>query len=106
MSSSIQKKTSKIPLKAIALAYDNPDCLPQVLASGNNELARLIIEIAKNAEIPITENRELVSLLDQQREASIVSSKTLKVLAEVIAFLYHTDSLWKKNHSKLTAFLE
>ena len=83
------------PLKAIALAYKEPDSLPSVLVSGTDELARLIIEIARNSEIPIQENRELVSLLDKQKSGPIVSPKALKVLSEVVAFLYHTDSLIK-----------
>ena len=79
--------------KAIALAYKEPDALPSVLASGNDELARLIVEIALNAEIPIHENKELVSLLDKQRSGPIVSARALKVLSEVLAFLYHTDRI-------------
>lgn len=93
------------PLKAIALAYDDPDKLPRVLASGNDELARLIIEIAKSAEIPIQENKELISLLEKQKSGPIVSARALKVLAEVIAFLYHTDNVWKKGNLNSAAAL-
>ena len=100
------KVDSPIKMKAIALSYDDPSRLPQVLASGNDELARLIIEIARNAEIPIKENKELVALIEKQKSGPIISSKALKVLAEVIAFLYHTDNLWKQKHSKLASVLE
>ena len=79
-------------LKAFALAYKEPDCLPAVLASGQDALARLIIEIARNANVPVQENQELIALLDKQRHGPIVSPKALKVLSEVVAFLYHTDT--------------
>ena len=91
-----QSGEKQIPLKAIALGYKEKKSLPTVLASGQDELARLILEIARNADIPIQENKELVSLLEKQKPGPIVSPRALKVLAEVIAFLYHSDRLWKE----------
>lgn len=93
---------SKNVFKAIALAYKEPDALPSVLASGNDELARLIVEIAMNAEIPVRENKELISLLDKQKSGPIISPRALKVLSEVLAFLYHTDRLTNDNQKLLT----
>ena len=87
-------------LKAIALAYEDPTKLPMVLASGQDALARLILQIAEDQNIPVQQNKELVALLDKQSSGPILSTKALKVLSEVIAFLYHSDSLWRTQNLK------
>ena len=86
-------------LKAIALSYDDPNTLPKVLASGEAGLAKLIIEIATSSNIPVQENKELVSLLESQKRGPVVSPKALKILSEIVAFLYHTDKQWKERHA-------
>lgn len=97
----IKKESSKIkaPLKAIALGYKSSESMPTVIASGQDELARLIVEIARSSDIPIQENKELVSLLEKQKPGPILSPRALKVLAEVIAFLYQSDKLWKEKQA-------
>lgn len=93
-------------LKAIALSYDDPAHLPKVLASGQDALARIILEIAAQTQIPVERNEQLVELLDKQKPGPVISQPALKVLSEVIAFLYHTDSQWKAKHGDLRPVLE
>lgn len=75
----------------MALEYSDPQKIPKVLVSAEDALARMIVEIAENEEIPVQENKALISALGEQKAGPIISEKALKILAEVIAFLYHAD---------------
>ena len=48
---------------AVALLYDKISA-PRVLAKGRDDLASSILEIAKEAEVPITEDYILAEILD------------------------------------------
>jgi flagellar biosynthesis protein len=50
------------PRQAIALKYDGAHA-PTLTAKGNDELAEAILKIARECEVPIYENPELVRLL-------------------------------------------
>ncbi len=51
--------------KAIALKYNhNKDRAPKVIAKGKGEIAKKIIEIAKENKIPLYEDRGLAQVLE------------------------------------------
>lgn len=72
---------------AVALHYDG-ECAPQVTAKGYGELAEQIIAIAKNHNVPLEENRELVQLLAQLELGEEIPQELYLAIAEIIAFAY------------------
>lgn len=72
---------------AVALKYDGENA-PVVTAKGSQELAEQIIEIAKKHQVPLTENKELVSLLSTLELGDEIPEMLYIAVAEIIAFAY------------------
>ena len=75
--------------KAVALKYDSSvDNAPRVLAKGSGEVAKKIIEIAKEHNIYVHNDPDLIevlSLLDLNDE---IPPDLYVVVAELLAFVY------------------
>ena len=82
--------------RAIALRYGEEDKVPRVVASGAGEIARRIIALAKENEVPIEENDTLVEILSKIDVGYDIPPETYKAVAEILAFLYRTDLAWQK----------
>jgi len=95
-----QKSPKKPPEreKAIALQYADLDQLPTISASGIGEIAKKILSLASKHDIPIESNKELADMLSKLRIGDSISSESYKLVAEVIAFLYHIDRKWREEH--------
>ena len=76
------------PNKAIALKYDEISA-PKLSAKGNDELAEEIIKLAKEHNIPIYENSELVNILSTLELGDEIPESLYRVIAEIIAFAYY-----------------
>jgi flagellar biosynthesis protein len=78
--------------KAVAITYDQEtDQAPRVVAKGQGYLAQKIEELAREARVPVKEDRTLVeylSALDLQQE---IPPFLYEVVAEVLAFVYRLD---------------
>lgn len=72
---------------AIALEYDG-NRAPFITATGENQLADEIIEIAKAHEIPIMENSELAGLLAKLEMGDEIPELLYLTIAQIIAFVY------------------
>lgn len=72
---------------AVALQYDG-DTAPKVTAKGSNEIAEQIIALARQHNIPMTENKELVTLLSTLELGEEIPEVLYLAVAEVIAFAY------------------
>jgi len=75
---------------AIALRYDSNEMeAPMVVAKGERLLADKIREIAREAGVPIVENRPVARALFRMCEVgSYVPAKLYKAVAEVLAYVY------------------
>ncbi|MCH8552161.1 MAG: EscU/YscU/HrcU family type III secretion system export apparatus switch protein [Natronospirillum sp.] len=73
---------------AVALHYDGEKA-PTVLASGQAELAEEILAIAREHEIPIYENPDLVNLLTTLSVGEEIPPELYRIIAEIIAFAFH-----------------
>jgi flagellar biosynthesis protein len=75
--------------QAVALRYEPPrDKAPVVIAKGQGFIADRILELARENNIPIHEDRALVqtlSLLDLDQQ---IPPDAYKAVAEILAFLY------------------
>jgi flagellar biosynthesis protein len=72
---------------AVALQYDGQTA-PKVIAKGANEIAEQIIELAKKHNVPLTENKELVTLLSTLELGEEIPEILYLAVAEIIAFAY------------------
>lgn len=72
---------------AVALKYDGENT-PKVTAKGSQEIAEQIIELAKKHNVPLTENKELVSLLSTLELGEEIPEILYLAVAEIIAFAY------------------
>ncbi|MFJ2689816.1 EscU/YscU/HrcU family type III secretion system export apparatus switch protein [Pseudomonas sp. NPDC087336] len=80
--------TPNAPRQAIALKYDGTHA-PTITAKGNEELAQEILRIARDCEVPIYENAELVSLLARMELGESIAQELYLTIAEIIAFAWN-----------------
>lgn len=73
---------------AVALAYQEGDAAPRVVAKGNGLIAQEIIERARAAGVYVHESRELVALLMQVKLDQTIPSELYIAVAELLAWLY------------------
>ena len=87
---------------AIALLYGANDNAPRIVASGPGEIAKRIIQIAKENDVPIKEDDNLVSILSNFDVGVAVPEECYRAIAEILAFLFRTDLAWRDR--KLSKF--
>jgi flagellar biosynthesis protein len=80
--------TDNAPRQAIALTYDGANA-PTLSAKGDDELAEAILAIAREHEVPIYENAELVRLLARLELGDAIPEALYRTIAEIIAFAWH-----------------
>ncbi|MFC3609559.1 EscU/YscU/HrcU family type III secretion system export apparatus switch protein [Stutzerimonas tarimensis] len=74
--------------QAIALSYDGQQA-PTLTAKGDDELAEAILAIAREHEVPIYENAELVRLLAQLELGDAIPEALYRSIAAIIAFAWY-----------------
>ncbi|WP_416423165.1 EscU/YscU/HrcU family type III secretion system export apparatus switch protein [Pseudomonas sp. App30] len=80
--------TANPPRQAIALTYDGQQA-PTLTAKGDDELAEAILAIAREYEVPIYENAELVKLLARLELGDSIPEALYRTIAEIIAFAWN-----------------
>lgn len=80
------------PKKAVALRY-NPEHekSPRVIAKGLGLVAEQILELAREHNIPIHEDKDLVEILAKLDPGEEIPSETYLVVAEILAFIYKVN---------------
>ncbi|MDQ6995584.1 MAG: EscU/YscU/HrcU family type III secretion system export apparatus switch protein [Mariprofundaceae bacterium] len=77
---------------AVALGYDpESPTAPKVLASGLGEVAKKILEVARENNVHIHQDDNLAQLLAQIPVGSEIPEEAYQVVAELLSFLYQTD---------------
>lgn len=79
--------TQKPPRQAIALTYDGQQA-PTLSAKGDDALAEAILALAREHEVPIYENAELVRLLARLELGEQIPEALYLTIAEIIAFAW------------------
>jgi flagellar biosynthesis protein len=75
--------------KAAALRYRHgEDTAPQMIARGSGDIARQIVEIARECGIPVEEDGDLLHLLAQLDLGEEIPPELYTMVAEVLAFAY------------------
>lgn len=96
----IEERTIK---KAAALRYTpGEDGAPKVIASGKGDIAEKIVEKAKEAKIPVYEDKHLAEALSHISIGEEIPSELYEVVAEVLSFISRLDESYsvskKLNH--------
>jgi len=86
-------KTGRSTPKAAALKYDvQVNSAPVIKAKGKGNVAEKIIQLARENNIPIKEDPDLVELLVQLDLEQEIPPELYKLVAEILAFVYRLDS--------------
>ncbi len=85
--------------KAVALVYDrDKQDAPRVAAKGQGRIAEKIIELAREHDIPIKDDPDLVEVLSSLEINQEIPSEIYVAVAELLAFVYSMNA--KKPLSK------
>jgi flagellar biosynthesis protein len=77
---------------AVAISYEQESgAAPKVVASGYGEVAKRILEIARESDIHIRRDDNLVQLLARVPVGAEIPEQAYQLVAELLAFLYQTD---------------
>jgi len=79
------------PREAIALAYQQTDAAPRVVAKGKGLIAEQIIAKAKEHGVYVHESPELVALLTQVDIDEHIPPQLYMAVAELLAWLYRIE---------------
>lgn len=75
--------------KAVALRYDKQkDSAPKVTAKGQGIVARKIIDLARENDIPIKDDPDLVEVLSSIEINEEIPPEIYVAVAELLAFVY------------------
>jgi flagellar biosynthesis protein len=79
--------------KAVAMRYDGQqDHAPRMVAKGKGTTAERILALAREHQIPLYEDRDLVTLLEVLDIGVEIPPKMYRALAEVLAHVYRVDA--------------
>src|SRR5699024_3219497 len=81
--------------QAIALKYDGENA-PNLTAKGNDELAEEILQIAREYDVPIYENADLVRLLARLELGDAIPESLYQTVGEIIAFAWYLTGRGRK----------
>lgn len=97
-----RKKNKKLK-SAVALKYSSDaDAAPKVTAKGEGLVAERIIELAKENQVPIKEDPDLVQILSQVDINKEIPPSVFKVVAELLGFVYRLNNKYQDFTGKST----
>lgn len=74
--------------RAVALRYDQgADAAPTVIASGQGLIAEKIVELARDAGVPVEQDADLADALAQVEIGTAIPEELYPVVAELLVFL-------------------
>lgn len=78
--------------RAVALKYEmEKDRAPRVVAKGKGLIARKIIEVAEEHNIPLYQDNELAQVLEALDLDTEIPPELFRAVAEVLAFIYRMN---------------
>jgi flagellar biosynthesis protein len=99
----MNRRKNKNLKSAVALKYHTKqDAAPKVTAKGEGLIAERIIELAKENQVPIKEDPDLVQILSQVDINKEVPPSVYKVVAELLAFVYKLNNKYQGSPGKTT----
>jgi flagellar biosynthesis protein len=93
----VKEKGKKTLKKAVSLKYEtSKHDAPIVTAKGQGVIAEKIIEIAREHNIPIKDDPDLVELLSQLELDEQIPPAVYQVVAEIFSFVYHLNKKYRE----------
>ncbi len=86
---------------AVALEYTPGEQAPKVIATGQGYLADKIIEVAKEADVPIHRDKKLARSLSVLDIGEYIPPELYSIVAEVLVFVDSMDRIQGKIKDKL-----
>lgn len=87
--------------KAVALEYDTSKYqAPKIVAKGINQLAERIIQVAKDHNVPIYEDANLVEVLTKLELNTYIPPDLYQAVAEILIFIYKLNQKWQEKYGK------
>lgn len=86
-----RKNTPKNLDKAVALSYNIDESAPKIVAKGEGIIARNIIEKAKEEDIVIYEDKNLVDTLIGLNINEDIPEELYEAVAQIIFYVYNLD---------------
>ena len=77
--------------KAVALAYNKHLSAPKVVAKGKDKFAEILIQKAREFDIPIFQNKELVDLLINIEVDDFIDEGAYLAVAKVFVWLNENE---------------
>ncbi len=78
---------------AVALQYDRlKHQAPLVVATGKGLIAERILQIAREHDIPIRQDPDLIQVLSKLDLGEVIPSELYPVIAEIFAFVYRLNA--------------
>jgi len=95
------RKRNKPRTQAIALQWTPlKEAVPKVKASGSGALADEILRIAKENDIPIREDKDLVQILSLLDIGESIPPQVHTAIAEILAFIYWSNQQYQEVFKK------
>lgn len=79
--------------KAVAIKYDAMEVAPKVIAKGKGIVAENILKVAKEENLAVVENKELVEELTKIDLGDNIPPELYQIVAEVLVFVSDLDEL-------------
>jgi len=90
--------------RAVALRYrTGEDPAPRIVAAGSGPLAERILALAKEHDLPLREDPDLVEALAVLDLGAMIPSELYEIIAEVLAWAYRANSSFTSTTGGLAA---
>jgi flagellar biosynthesis protein len=77
---------------AVAVKYEaGSDIAPKVIASGKGVMAEMILELARERNIPFYQDKELSDLLSKIDVDTTIPLEAYSAVAEILAYVYKAN---------------
>ena len=91
--------TKKKRLYAAALRYKTQeDNAPKLVAKGAGKIAERILTLAKENDVPVREDPELIEALMKLELNQYIPHELYQVVAEILAFVYRMNNKYQQEH--------
>ena len=83
-------------VEAVALRYRHgEDDAPRVVATGRGHLAEKILDLAREWDVPVHEDPDLMEVLSKLDINEEIPPHVYRAVAEILAFVYTLNDRWR-----------
>src|SRR5665811_756879 len=88
-----ENSAQKPKKSALAIHYDkDKDRAPKIVAKGKGTIAEKILDLARENNIPIHEDPDLIEVLSKLDLGQEIPAELYKLIAEVLVYVYRSNN--------------